>query len=200
LNVPRSSKPVPPVIQDRIRDEDSAIVERIVVFLIAMWLGALVMVTLSATGSFKAVQVSMDKPSAAVVKSMARIGVDETRSLLHEHSGEVNRQMFEIWGWIQLGVTGAVLLGLLFMTNTGKAALGVAGGMTAFSALMAGFLIPSMIRVGRQLRASPGSASADLTSSFRNLHQAFGAFEVATATLSLFLIAALVRRRSRARR
>ncbi len=200
MNVSRGSNPVPPVIQDRIRDEDSAIVERIVVFLIAMWLGGLVMVTLGAMGSFRAVQVSMDKPSATVVKSMARIGVEETRSLLHEQSGEVNRQTFEIWGWIQLGVTGAILLGLLFMTNTGKAALGMAGGMAAFSAVMAGILIPSMIRVGRQMRASPGLASSDLTRSFRNLHQAFGAFEAATAILSLFLIAALVRRRPRTRR
>lgn len=195
----RSSKQVPQAVRDRIRDEDSVIVERIVVILIALWLGALAMVTISASSSFRAVQASMEKPSATVVKSMARMGVEETRSLLHEHSGEVNRQVFELWGWLQVGVTATILLTLLFMTNAGKNALGLAAGMTGFSALMAGVLIPSMIRVGRQMRAGPDAPTIDLTRSFRNLHQAFGAFEVATVILSLFLVSALVRR-SRSRR
>lgn len=196
----RSAQRVPPVVRDRIREDDSIIVEKIIVLLIVFWLGGLALVTVSATGSFRAVDASLDKPSATVVKSMARLGIAETRALLHDQSSEVNRQLFEVWGWVQLGLTGSILAALLFMTNTGKQAIGLAAGMAGFSALMAGVLIPGMIRIGREMRAGPNPPTPDMAQSFKNMHQAFGAFEIATVVLAAFLFAKLVRRGAGSRR
>lgn len=187
-------------MRDRIRDDDSRIVERLIVLLQAFWMGGLLMVTLAAAGSFRAVEVSLDKPSAGVAKAMTKLGQDQTRDLLHYQSSEVNRQLFEVWGWIQLGVTGACFAALLFMTNVGKRALALSAGMTGLSILMAVVIIPGMIRVGREMRASPLGPSADLAQSFKIMHQAFGAFELTAVILALWLMATLVRGGSRSRR
>jgi hypothetical protein len=187
-------------VRDRIRDDDSRIVERLIVLVLAFWMGGLMMVTIAATGSFKAVEVSLDKPSAGVAKAMSKLGQDQTRDLLHYQSSEVNRQLFEVWGWLQLGLTGASLAALLFMTNVGKRALAISAGMAGLSALMTAIIIPGMIRIGREMRASPLGPSADMAQSFRTMHQAFGAFEAVAVILALWLMVGLLRGGSRARR
>jgi hypothetical protein len=189
----------PPVVRNRIRDDDSRIVERAVILALACWLGGLIMVTLAATGSFKAVDTTIEKPPAVVIKSLARLGPDVTRDLLRYQSSEVNRHLFELWGWIQLGLTGAILAGLLFMTNVGKRVLGMALAMTAMAALMAGVIIPGMIRIGRESQARPDGLAAGASQTFKTLHQAFGAFEGVAAVLAMLTIVSLIRRGARAR-
>ncbi len=196
----RRTESVPQVIKDRIRDDDSKIVERLVALLLAFWMGGLMMVSLGATGSFEAVQSSMDKPPMSVARAMAKLGAAETRDLLHSQSSEVNRHLFEFWGWIQLGLTSAIFAALLFMTNSGKKLLGVAAGMCGMSAILALFLIPGMIRIGRELRAHSGTPGLELRESFQNMHRAFGAFEAVAVLLGLILLVALLRSSSRSSR
>jgi len=200
LSETRGAATVPQVVRDRIRDDDSKLVERLVVLLLAFWLGGLLMVSLGATGSFRAVDSSMDKPPMGVARAMAKLGVPETRALLHYQSSEVNRHLFEIWGWTQLGLTCSIFAALLFMTNSGRKVLALAAGSSAMSAILAFFLIPGMIRIGRELPAHSAAQVSELRQSFQNMHRAFGAFEAAAVLLGLFLLVTLLRGGARSSR
>lgn len=194
------SRQAPPAVRDRIRDEDSRLIERLVILLLAFWMGTLLMAALAATGSFKAVDSTLSKPPAAVAKALERLGQDQTREMLHSHSGEVNRGLFETFGWLQLGLTAVTFALMLFLTNSGKRALGLAASMAAMAALISFYLIPGMVRIGREMRARPLGPTPDMSESFRTMHQAFAAFEVAAVLLALLLMAALLRGGARARR
>jgi hypothetical protein len=131
---------------------------------------------------------------------MGKLGVPETRALLHYQSGEVNRHLFEIWGWVQLGLTCSVFAALLFATNSGRKVLLLAAGSSAMSAILAIFLIPGMVRIGRELPAHSTAPVSELRQSFQNMHRAFGAFEGTAVLLGLFLMVTLLRGRSRSSR
>jgi hypothetical protein len=194
------SRQAPPAVRDRIRDEDSRLIERVVVLLLAFWMGTLLLAALAATGSFAAVDSTLSKPPAVVAKALERMGPDQTRELLHYHSGEVNRGLFETFGWLQLGLTAVTFTLMLFLTNAGKRVLGLAALMAAMSGLITFYVIPGMVRIGREMRARPPGPTPDMSESFQTMHRAFAAFEVAAVLLAILLMAALLRGGARARR
>lgn len=194
------SRQAPPAVRDRIRDEDSRLIERLVILLLAFWMGTLLMAALAATGSFVAVDSTLSKPPSIVTKALERMGQDQTREMLHYQSGEVNRGLFQTFGRLQLGLTGVTFALLLFLTNAGKRVLGLAASMAGMAALISFYLIPGMVRIGREMRARPAGPTPDMSESFETMHQAFAAFEVAAVLLAILLMAALLRGGARAGR
>lgn len=194
------SRQAPPAVRDRIRDEDSRLIERVVILLLAFWMGTLLMAAMAATGSFAAVDSTLGKPPSVVTKALERLGQDQTREMLHYQSGEVNRGLFETFGWLQLGLTGVTFALMLFLTNSGKRVLGLSASMAGMAALISFYLIPGMVRIGREMRARPSGPTPDMSESFRTMHQAFAAFEVAAVLLAILLMAALLRGGARASR
>lgn len=190
-------RPAPPAVRDRIRDEDSRLVERVVILLLAFWMGALAMAALAASAGFAAVDAALEKPSPDVAKAISQMGPGHTRALLRSQAGEANRGMFETWGWLQLGLTGVNFALLLLLTNAGKRVLGLAAAMAGLSLLIALYLVPGMERIAGELRAGP---APEASASFRTMHQAFGAFEAAAAVVAILLLAALLRGGARAGR
>lgn len=181
---------------NRIAPESSALTRRVAAVLISIWFGGILLVALSAPAAFHSVDKVLDAPTENVAKAVKTLGPTVTRNMLNYQVSEANRVLFGIWGWLQLGFALAVVLLLLFLSNVGRTALGLSGGMMLMALLMNFVLIPRISETGRQMQTSLQSRPAELADRFRLMHYGFSAFELAVVALGAMLLVLLLRSRS----
>jgi hypothetical protein len=180
-----------PALRDRISHRTSARTRRAVTFLLGLWCGGLLLVALTAPASFRAADRVMAVPPPALEQVLGEEGGKEAaREILRYQVGEVNRMMFAIWGWMQLGASLAVLGLLLFLSRSGRLAVGVAAGMVVISGVLHLVLIPRIAAATRASALKQTGADA-----FALLHGAFGVFQLALLMLMAMLLFLLFRRR-----
>jgi hypothetical protein len=180
----------PEVHYSRITPQGSWLVRRICAVLVAAWLGGMLLVSLSAPAVFGAAASLLRHPLPVHAAAMQKIGVDSMVDLLRYHAGEVNNQIFALWGSLQVAYATAVLLLLLFFTNVGKWRLGLAAAMLTLAVFQKLYLIPAIADASRRWRAG---GWREMGNRFQLLHGCFAAFEIALALLGLTLLVLLLR-------
>ncbi|HEY3439595.1 MAG TPA: hypothetical protein VGK29_02540 [Paludibaculum sp.] len=187
---------------NRIAPESSWLCRRVAAVLIGIWLGGILLVALAAPASFRSVDSVLASPPESIAKAVKALGPDLTREILQFQAGEANRSMFAIWGWAQLALAVTVVVLLLFLSNVGRTALGLAFGMMLLAALMKFLLISRIAASGSLTRPSVQTAPTELAERLRLMYYGFTAFELVVVTLSTMLLVLLLggRRSSSSRR
>jgi hypothetical protein len=171
---------------------------RLASFLLGLWIGGSLFMTMVATQNFRAVDRLLSAPGAAA-GHIATLGPEAARALLRYSASENNRFFFITWEWAQI-LVGLVLIAVLiagkFHTKT---AVSLAAAMLAIAVLFRFFLTPQIVELGRSLDfQAPGMPPAE-RSRFRDFHGAYSALEVFKWILGLILLLTLVlpKRKSR---
>jgi len=189
----------PPVLRDRIGHRTAARTRRLITFLLGLWCGGLLLVAIVAPTSFSAAETVMRIPPPALEKVLEAVGPAAAREVLRYQVGEVNRLVFGVWGWLQLAASAAVLLLLVFLSNAGKAAVGVAGAMVALAALMNFFLIPRIALMTRMAALTAEARARADAGMFAVLHGGFALLQVVLLALMGVLLFLLFRSRTGSR-
>jgi hypothetical protein len=185
-----------PAALNRIAPESSSLTRRIAAIVISIWFGGILLVALAAPAAFRSVDSVLAAPPDSVAKAVKTLGPSLTREILRYQVSESNRLLFDVWGWLQLGLAVGVLILLLFLSNVGRTTLGISLGMTLMAALMNFLLIPGISDLGRRMQASMHARPDELAERFRLMHYGFTAFELAVVALGTVLLVLLLRGRS----
>jgi predicted lysophospholipase L1 biosynthesis ABC-type transport system permease subunit len=159
--------------------------------LVALWLGGMVMVALAAPASFWAVDSLMGWQPGLVADGTKKLGPVAMYELLRLQAGEANRQLFGLWGWIQVGLSAAVFILVLFFSNLKKMGVILAGGVLAAALIIGLVVIPGITTIGREVQISAAARAAG-GQRFGSLHFAYSAFQLVAAGLGLGLLRLLL--------
>ena len=83
---------------------------RFLAFLLGVWLGGSLLVSVAAIHNLGSVESRLDSLSPAAAKLIEPLGHDLAGRLLRHHSSELNRAYFEQWGMAQLAIGVAVFV------------------------------------------------------------------------------------------
>lgn len=163
---------------NRISSSTSTRTRRIVVFLLGAWFGAMLLIVMLAPSTFRVADDMIWRKAESVTEIAKYADMAPVRKLMRDQASEVNRRMFDMWGWIQFAFASIVLGLLIFRSNATKLLLGLAGGSWVFAGLMNFVILPLI----------SGNVSRER---FQMLHAGFGVFQLAIALLMgivLFLL------------
>ena len=183
-----------PARQDRISRRTAARTRRAITFLLGLWCGGMALV---APASFRAANTVMKAAPPALQTVIEKTDAATAQALLRYQVGEVNRLMFGLWGWTQAAAALAVLLLLVFLSNAGRAAVGVSALMLLVAALMHFVLIPRIAMLTRTAGSAPGKTAGSSPEMFALLHGGFAVFQLALLGLIGVLLFLLFRSRDR---
>ena len=182
----------------RLGQESSSLVRRLAAVLIGVWFGAILVVALGAPAAFHSVDGVLASPPPSVAKAVEALGPGPTRNILRYQVSEANRMLFEIWGWVQVGLGLTVVVLLLFLSNAGRSSLWLSVAMLAMAVMMNSLLIPRMEDTGRQMAFSVHATPAELADRYQRfewMHFGFSAFELIVVALGAILLVLLLRSR-----
>jgi hypothetical protein len=177
---------------ERISSTVSRRSRRLAVFLLGLWIGGIVAISIAAPASFRSVEKVMAERPEIVTSAVDKLGPVTMRDILRYQVAETNRMMFTIWGWVQCFLSLALLLLLIFLSNAGRLSLICSGLMSAVAALANFVLIPRIVELARTNIKGVGSAER-----FELMHAGFTTFQATILVLGLVLLFSLFRRRER---
>ncbi|MBE0656549.1 MAG: DUF4149 domain-containing protein [Bryobacteraceae bacterium] len=177
---------------ERISSTVSRRSRRLAVFLLGLWMGGIVAISIAAPASFRSVEKVMAERPEIVTAATDKLGPVTMRDILRYQVAETNRMMFTIWGWVQCFLSLALLLLLIFLSNAGRLSLLCSGLMAAVAALANFVLIPRIVELARTNIKGVGSAER-----FELMHSGFTTFQATILVLGLVLLFSLFRRRER---
>lgn len=169
-------------------------------FLLGSLLVGTILIGLVAAENFFMVDRLLESPAPAEFQEkIAPLSGGDARIVLRYLSSELNRFYFRVWGGAEI-LFGAVLLGLALRSgpkdrNDRVFAIGV-GVMLGLSLIMAFFLTPQLVEIGRGLDFAAREPAPPELSRFGMLHGAYSALDLAQLGLGIWLTLRLVRRPS----
>ena len=140
-----------------------------------------------ATANFRGVDRLLQFPAPAAVPGLERLGHDSARTLLRYEASEFNRQDFEIWEMLQIGLGVLLFFLLLFGTHETKFALGISLIMLLIALLQRIWLTPAIVSLGRAIDFVPVYPPTAGRADFRVLHAAYVGLELAKWALGALL-------------
>jgi hypothetical protein len=185
----------PSAVLSRISRRTAARTRRVVTFLLGLWCGGMLLVALVAPASFTAADSVLKAPPPALETVIEKVDAATAQAVLRYQVAEVNRLMFGLWGWTQGFLAVAVLVLLVFLSNAGRHAVGVAALMVLLAGIMNFVLIPGISTLTRAAASAGEKASA--AGSFALLHTGFAVFQAALVVLIAVLLFLLFRGRDR---
>lgn len=173
---------------------------RFLAFLLGVWLGGSLLVSVAAIHNLGSVESRLDSLSPAAAKLIEPLGHDLAGRLLRHHSSELNRAYFEQWGMAQLAIGVAVFGTLLFGTREGKWLVVIAFLMLVIVVVLRFILTPDLVNFGRQLDFATKQTGTSEYSRFYAIHRAYVTADAFKFGLGLVLLGLLLRRSQRRRR
>ncbi len=106
------------------------------------------------------------------------------RAALRYQASEVNRLFFSQWGWIQIPLA-AVTLFLAWFTGCGRAATVVIAAMLAIVTVLAFYVVPETVLLGRLIDFAPEADLPDVRGKFWTLHHSYTGLDMLKFALGL---------------
>ncbi|MDX2154378.1 MAG: hypothetical protein SFV54_26795 [Bryobacteraceae bacterium] len=150
---------------------------RVICLLIGAWIGASALVALSAVTSFRAVDLSMDRPSRLLTFEFDRHTTEGARGLFRYQAAEQNRLLFEAWGFVQVALAAIVFMMFLFATRSGRVPIFVSVGLLFLVGVMHFLVTPQISAAGRALDFVAATEMAPERSRLQSLHRIYGVME-----------------------
>jgi len=133
--------------------------------------------------SFRSVDRLLDEPisyssSAQAREMIARLGgTADAGMFLRHHSAELNRTLFDGWGWIQLILGFVLLLVLIFGSGGSKPSMALAALMLILTAAAHFFVMPPIVGLGREVDFVPRDAASPIRAQLSAWHTTFSTLE-----------------------
>jgi hypothetical protein len=160
--------------------------------LLGMWLALMCVVAWVAAENFFMIdRLLATRPHVAFATATDKLGSAEARLLLRYLSSELNRHFFTVAGWIGLGL-GAALLSLSVRLGNRQLKIGLAI-MLVITAVMAFYLTPQIVNVGRELDFVAPDANPAIRAAFGRLHGMYSSLEMVKLGIGLWMCIALAR-------
>ncbi|MDX2266781.1 MAG: hypothetical protein NW208_01670 [Bryobacter sp.] len=162
---------------------------------LGLWLGASFFMTLTAITSFGTVKTTLAKPPEELARTIRVLGEERVRLILRHEAAELNRKLFDVWGYTQVGLAVFLFGFLLFGTREGKLQLGVAIVVLLLVLGMQFFITPNIIAYGRPLDFLPTDKELELRQRMGTLHSVYSGMEMVKLAGIGFLAVGLLRER-----
>lgn len=153
--------------------------------LIGAWLMGTAFLWLIATENFRRVDAVLSSPHPEFHQRLDPLPAGEARVVLRFLASELNRFYFTAWGWSQLVLGGAVLI-LSWRLAADRFDLGLPGAMWVLSAVLAVWVTPPLIEIGRQVDFVPRSPPPPQMETFWRYHLAYTATDLVKFGVGLF--------------
>jgi hypothetical protein len=160
---------------------------RFLCLVLGLWLGASLFMAFVAVMNFRIVREVIANPQPELATYLKALGPDRLRVLFRHEAAEVNRALFDLWGYTQIAFSLLIFGLLLFATKEGKGVLGVGVLLLLVVLIMQFAVTPGIIGYGRVLDFAAADKELDLRQRVATLHSLYSAFE----GLKLLLISGL---------
>lgn len=124
--------------------------ELVLAFVLGAWLAETIGLWIAASQNFALVDRLLEDGAAEFQRRVALLEPETARQVLRHFASEVNRLYFQIWTLVQVAL-GATAVLFVHRSNLGRAALTLAGSALGIVLLLAVFVMPAIIRIGRSL-------------------------------------------------
>ncbi len=168
---------------------------RFVCILLGLWLGASLFMTFVAVMNFRMVSEVLANPQPELASYIKAIGPDRMRMLFRHEAAEVNRALFNYWGFAQVGFSVLTFGLLLFATKEGKAILGTSFALILIVCILQFVITPGIIGYGRGLDFLPSDAELALRKRVGALHTTYSSLEVVKLLGMIGLMVVFLRER-----
>ena len=156
----------------------------LLLFLLGAWAGCTLFMWQAAIQNFavaERVAASGDLGLRAAVGDLSEEGL---RAALRFQASEANRLFFSGWGWIQIPLAAAALF-LAWHSRSGRAALVIIAAMFAIVIVLAAYVVPETVLLGRLIDFAPDSDLPDVRSRFWTLHHSYTGLDMLKFVLGL---------------
>jgi amino acid transporter len=168
---------------------------RFICVLLGLWLGASLFMAFVAVMNFRVVNEVLANPQPELAAYLKILGPDRLRLLFRHEAAEVNRALFDYWGYGQVGF-GLVTFGLLlFATKEGKGVLATGLVLLILTCILQFAITPGIIGYGRALDFLAKDQELVLRKRVASLHSAYSAVEGVKILGLLILMGIFVRER-----
>lgn len=153
--------------------------------LMGAWLMGTVFLWVIATENFRRVDAVLSSPHPEFHHRLEPLPAGEARVVLRFLASELNRFYFTLWGWSQL-ILGGVILILCRRLSVDRFELGLPGAMWVLAAILALWVTPSLIEIGRQVDFVPRSPPPPQMDTFWRYHLAYTVTDLVKFGAGLF--------------
>ena len=164
----------------------------LLLFLLGAWTGCTLFMWQTAIRNFEvaeSVAASGDLGLRAAVGDLSQAGL---RAALRFQASEVNRLFFTGWGWIQIPLAGTALF-LAWHSRSGRAAQVALAAMLAIAIVLALYVVPETVLLGRLIDFAPDSDLPNVRSRFWTLHHSYTGLDMLKFVLGLGTVALVCR-------
>ena len=164
----------------------------LIAFFLGAWVGGTLFMWAMATQNFRVVDRLLASPSPELRQHHSPLAPGEARLLMRHQGSEVNRLLFDRWGWMQLGL-GLILVWLTFRSTPDHWLRITILLMALIAAGLQFAVVPETVRLGRLLDFAPRSPAPPEVAPFWRFHNAYTALDALKLLLGVFGAARLLR-------
>lgn len=166
----------------------------LIAFLLGAWLAGTLFMWSVATQNFRLVDRLLASPAGELRERTAPLASGDTRLVMRYQASEVNRVLFDRWGWTQLGLAGA-LVWLVFRSPADRWVQMAVLVMALIAAVLQFAVVPETVRLGRLLDFAAREPAPPEAAPFWRLHTAYTALDMLKFILGVAVTAGLWRGR-----
>lgn len=161
-------------------------------FLLGLWCGASVFMWFVATQNFGVARMLQERPAKEFAATTSPLSPSELRLTVRHQASETNRLFFHGWGLVQIPLA-SLALWLVWKSGAGKFPAGAAGGMLLIVVVLAFYVVPETIRLGRLMDFVPREPPPPESAAFWRLHGAYTSLDMVKVLLAAALAFTLIR-------
>jgi hypothetical protein len=151
---------------------------RLAAFFCGAWILGTILMMFIADQNLREADRIMTSPPAPIAKELDELGRDITQQLLRYQASEANREMFDIWGIIQVGLAAALLSSTALTAHRSKLLIAMTAAMMVLAVIQAWYIVPALKSLGRAIDFLPLAANTAERESFRSYHTWYGVLDV----------------------
>ena len=149
----------------------------------------------TAIQNFAVAESVLSSDSEGLRNALGDLSHENLRLVLRHQASEVNRLFFEGWGWIQIPLAAAVCW-IAWRQPGGRLARSASGVMLAIVLILAAYVVPETVRLGRMMDFPAGGASPEVRSAFWALHHSYSVLDMVKLALGLLIFGGVWRART----
>jgi hypothetical protein len=148
-------------------------IRALAIAILSLWIGLTLAMWFVATRSFRTVDRVLSQPGPEFSRAVQPLGPDQTRVTLRHLASEINRTLFDAYGWAQVVLGVLLVLVLWRQTPRDTIGLAVAWLMLGLVLILTFFIQPAIVSIGRSIDFVPRQPAPPLIARFWMLHGAF---------------------------
>ena len=156
----------------------------ILCFLLGAWSAATVFMWQTAIKNFAVAESVLSSDEESFRSAVGDLSDESLRLVLRYQASEVNRLFFRGWGWIQLPLAAGVCL-LAWRSSAGRFLAYASGIMFLIVIVLAAYVVPETVRLGRMMDFAARSELSEVRSMFWTLHHSYTGLDMLKLALAV---------------